>query len=329
MDRRPRPLVGGASCRHILAARFHSAGPRGHSGSPSEFPEDFGRKVGGIPKNPRGGFRKVADVIKTHSRAFKWSIWSPRQLPLPEQPHKHLRISLCVTCMGRSHDLKETLIRNIQDNEDYPNLEFVVLNYNSPDDMHEFMTSAAVLPYIQSGTILYLITKGPKFYSGPHSRNLAFRNATGEIVSSVDADNFTGKGFATYLNRLASVCPQKAFFARGKRRIHGRIGMYKNEFEQLGGYDEDLEGYGFDDHSLMIRAMNSGCKLMWWARGSGVEFANRIWTPRDRIAENMANRNWKETEIRNTALTMAKIGRGELVANRNRIWGYAEDLVAF
>ena len=231
--------------------------------------------------------------------------------------------------MGRTNDLRETLIRNIQDNDDYPNLEFVVLNYNSEDDMHEFMTSAAVLPYIGSGRIRYLITRSPRFYSSPHSHNVAFRNATGEIVTSVDADNFTGKGFAAYLNRLASVGPKKAFFARGKRKIHGRIGMYKDEFEKIGGYDEDLEGYGFDDHSLMIRAMNDGCTLMWWARGSGVEFANRIWTPRKRIAENMANSNWKETESRNIELTMVKVGCGDLVANRNRIWGYAEDLVAF
>lgn len=231
--------------------------------------------------------------------------------------------------MGRTHDLKATLIRNIQDNEDYPDLEFVVLNYNSPDDMHEFMTSSPVLPYIHSGRIKYLLTKSPKFYSMPHSRNLAFRNATGTILTSVDADNFTGRGFATYLNRLACICPQKAFFARGTTRIRGRIGMYKSEFEELGGYDEDLEGYGFDDHSLMIRAMNSGCTLMWWSRGSGVEFQNRIWTPRERITENMANPDWRETEARNTDLTLAKVGRGELVANRYRNWGYAQDLVTY
>jgi hypothetical protein len=250
-------------------------------------------------------------------------------LPLPEYPEMHLRISICITCMGRTHDLKRTLIRNIQHNEDYPNLEFVVLNYNSPDDMHEFMTSPSVLHYIQNGVIKYAITKSPKFYSSPHSHNIAFRTATGEIVTSVDADNFTGKGFATYLNRLASVCPRRALFARGKRWIHGRIGMYKNEFEELGGYDEDLQGYGFDDHSLMIRAMNSGCTLMWWARGSGVEFADRIWTPRDRVAENMANHDWKATEAKNKELTLVKVTRGDFIANRNRNWGHVNDLVTF
>src|SRR5258705_6698654 len=120
-----------------------------------------------------------------------WKIWSPKRNPIPAQPTTMWRISLCTVCMGRTNDLRQTLIKNIQDNEDYPNVEFVILNYNSSDDMHQFMLSKAITPYYKNGRLKYLITREPKFYHASHSRNIAFRNSSGAIVMNVDADNFT------------------------------------------------------------------------------------------------------------------------------------------
>ena len=47
---------------------------------------------------------------------------------------KQYKVSICTTCMDRLSDLKQTLPQNIQDNLDYPNVEFVVLDYNSKKD---------------------------------------------------------------------------------------------------------------------------------------------------------------------------------------------------
>lgn len=44
-------------------------------------------------------------------------------------------ISFCTVCMNRTLHLKETLIKNIRDNSAYPNLEYVLLNYGSKDEM--------------------------------------------------------------------------------------------------------------------------------------------------------------------------------------------------
>lgn len=151
----------------------------------------------------------------------------------------------------------------------------------------------------------------------------------GNIVLNVDADNYTGKGFADYINRLADIAPEKAFFAKGKRMMHGRIGMYKNEFLDIGGYNEDFCGYGFDDHDLMTRAMNSGYKLMWWAGVSPADFTGRIKTPRLKVCENMENKNWHETERNNKLLSVANLASGKLVANIGKNWGHVPDLVLF
>jgi hypothetical protein len=161
-----------------------------------------------------------------------------------------------------------------------------------------------------------------------HSRNVAFLGATGQIVSNLDADNFTGHGFASYLNRLANLRSRRAIFAKGKRRNHGRVGMFKDEFIALGGYDEDLQGYGGDDHSLILRAMASGFKLMWWA-GSPVDFTRRIVTPREQVGKYMENADYRETERINRQLILEKLQRGEYVVNRNRPWGQVPDLEVY
>ena len=101
--------------------------------------------------------------------------------------------------------------------------------------------------------------------------------------------------------------------------------MFKTDFEALGGYDEDLDGYGWEDISLLIRAMDAGYTLMWW-RGSDVDFTKRITTYKEKVSENMQNRNWKQTEQLNRNITLGKRACGELIVNKNRIWGYAPDL---
>jgi hypothetical protein len=258
-----------------------------------------------------------------------WHVWSPKSHPLNFEPRVLRRISLVTTCMGRADDLKKTLVKNIEDNIDYPNIEFVILNYNSPDSMHDFMTSPEILPLIKAGKIRYLITGQPRYYSFSHSRNVAALNSTGDIFINVDADNFTGQGFAAFINLLAEIQPQKAVFSRGKRRIHGRIGMYMNEFRQLGGYDEELVGYGFDDQSLLLRAIAYGCKLMWWKRISPEEFAKRIVTSRQDVSRYLKDENWRATEWSNKRLTLEKVSRNEFHVNVGRRWGCVDDLVVY
>lgn len=255
-----------------------------------------------------------------------WDIWSPDREPLPKTVKDYRKISLCTTCMNRASDLKNTLIKNIEDNLEYPNIEFVILNYNSSDDMHFFMQTSAVRKYLKLGVLKYYVTHSPHFYSMAHSRNVAFLSSTGQIVINVDADNYTGFGFASFVNKLAELCPRRAFFAKGKRMMHGRVGMYKDEFVKIGGYNEDFVGYGYDDHDLMIRAMNSGYKLMWWAGVSPVDFTQRIPTPRCDVGKHMPNPNWRETEHYNKVTSLTNISAGHLVANIGKTWGQVSDL---
>ncbi|KKL80749.1 hypothetical protein LCGC14_2001600, partial [marine sediment metagenome] len=52
---------------------------------------------------------------------------------------KIYKISFCTTCMGRLYNLKETLPKNIEANGEYPNVEFVILDYNSSDGLGDWV----------------------------------------------------------------------------------------------------------------------------------------------------------------------------------------------
>lgn len=259
---------------------------------------------------------------------YKWEFWEPSEEPLPTDVSKERKISICTNVMGRTYDLKRTYVKNIVDNLDYPNVEFVLVNYNSKDDMDEWVKRYLSV-YIEDGIVNYYKTTEPEFYEMGHSRNLQSKLAQGDIINNVDADNYCGFGFADAINKLAELRPEKAVFAKGKRMMHGRFGMYKKEFLELGGYDEDLTGYGYDDHHVMNRAMASGYKLMWWTGVPGNNFMRRIKTPRNIVGTNMREKKWKKTETVNKTIALKKLAAKEFISNQNRHWGKATLLKNF
>ena len=244
---------------------------------------------------------------------------------------KDYKISFCTTCMGRLYDLKETLPKNIEDNKNYSNLEFVILDYNSNDNLGDWMKKN-MFKHIETGRVSYYRTTEPKYFSMSHSRNIAFKVATGEIVNNLDADNYTASPtknadecWASYLNRLANQQDEKAIFAKGKRGMHGRIGFYKKDFiELLGGYDEDLLGYGHDDHDLVQRSWALGFSMFWW----GGLYINRIHTSRKEKNNNL-ERWWKITENENKQKSAANLQNGKFKANEGKHWGKANLLKNF
>ncbi len=238
---------------------------------------------------------------------------------------KQYKISFCTTCMGRLYNLKETLPKNIEANAAYPNIEFVILDYNSNDGLWKWMAQN-MMEHIESGKVVHYRTTEPVHFSMAHSRNIAFKVATGDIVNNLDADNYTKNPdinttecLATHLNRMANDCPTKVIFAKGKRGMHGRIGFYKKEFiELLGGYDEGLLGYGHDDHDLVQRAWCQDFIMYWW----GGQYFNRIKTSRQEKNQNM-EKSWKKTELINKEKSIENLAAGKFKANEGHEWGKA------
>ncbi len=179
-------------------------------------------------------------------------------------PHRMPSVSICTPCMGRVHHLEETLPRNLADNADYPDLEFVLVDYASPDGF-EAWAREELRGQLASGRIAYYRTGEPTSYSMSHALNMACRLARGDILCCVDADNFTGEGYARYVAEVFAgaqdvylIADQERFAEH--RDLFGRVCLRSRDFLAVGGYDEGLHDYGYCDLDLYTRLEHYGLR---------------------------------------------------------------------
>lgn len=237
-------------------------------------------------------------------------------------------ISLVTRCMNRLHDLKETLPKNIQDNADYSNLEFVVVDYGSTDNLEQWVKSE-MMPHIKTGRLSFYRTTEPENFCPNHSQNLTFRVAKNEIVANVDSDNFTHAGYATRIAQCLSIAndrviavPENFLLPDSKRlKLKGRFAVYRSDVDYLGGFDEDLdEGFGNDDVSFVLRAMFAGFQI---SRFESRFTEGRLETEDQERTLLVKNKDFKAILMRNGEITWNKLARGIVQVNRNRHWGKA------
>lgn len=171
------------------------------------------------------------------------------------------KISFCVTCMNRLYHLKKTLMQNFLNNADYPAFELLLLNYNSKDDLenwaHEHFSE-----FIDKGVFSYYKTEEPTVFSQTHSKNLAFKLADGDIVCNINADNFTGQGFASYVNEVFQENENVFLSPDPEAKIDGGaagiVCLKKTDFYKVGGFDEQMKIYGWEDVDFINRLQQAG-----------------------------------------------------------------------
>jgi len=272
-------------------------------------------------KNGMNWGRFKNDWWRTHKKKFK--IWDGKF----EKPiEKKYKISFCIPCMNRKEEAKITILKNIKDNADYPNLEITLLDYNSTDGLDQWIKSE-MMDYIKSGLLTYYKTEEPKYWCPIHSRNVAMKLGSGEIINMLDANKFTTEGFATHINSIANQIDRPAVFARamGRKnvrsyfRLFGRIGFFKEDFMSLGGYNEEFSGYGWQDRDLLYRAMKLDFTLGWyvehlWRHPSTHQSAH--FHPRDKVT--------LFTRDMNCLISFANLYAGRYIANEGKHWGKAK-----
>lgn len=190
--------------------------------------------------------------------------FSNQEKKLEVEPFRYRKITYCTTSMNRLHHLKSTLPQNILDNLHYPDQEFLILDYNSTDGLEHWMETT-LGEHLDSGLVRLYRTTEPRFFIKSHAMNMAFRLATGDIIVNLDADNFTGKGFSDFVNE--GFDQNEASFLMidldrfpDRRDAVGRIAMRKEDFHEVRGYDERMDGYGWEDFDVCHRLSALGLK---------------------------------------------------------------------
>lgn len=177
-------------------------------------------------------------------------------------------IVFCTTCKGRAYHIEQTLPRNLTDNEDFADAKFVLVDYNSPDHLSEYVKNNHQ-DALDTGRLVFYQLRGVDKFKMAHAKNLSHRLAISEgadILVNLDADNYTGRGFAKYVNdkfNMTKQDPQETIMwsrmsvdehgNKPPRGISGRIVVSKDAFLISGGYDEKYEKHSPDDKDFLIR----------------------------------------------------------------------------
>jgi glycosyltransferase involved in cell wall biosynthesis len=212
------------------------------------------------------------------------------------------KISICIPCMNRTDDLKRTLIRSIEANKGYPNFEVILLNYNSSDDLHKYIQSNKMRYYLKLGIVKYYITRTPKFYNPTYAKNLAASLSSGSILVHANCDSIIPVGFCDYTNSYLS-STQKSFLLSDDACSCGKIAIKKDDFLSIGGYDEELSDYGYTNESLIKKLKYSGYVEAFWVN----EFKRSLPTLKEKRAENMREKDWSASKLKNVQITLKKI----------------------
>src|ERR1700677_1953221 len=175
------------------------------------------------------------------------------------------RIALVTTCKGRALHLKQTLPHNLAHNAAYPNAVFIVLDYNSDDDLQQYLWTVHRAD-IQSGRlVVYSYLNGGQWLIA-HAKNMAARCGIlegADILCTLDADNFTGPDFAHFIaDKFTGPSAKQEMFLypdfatikrmpwteeRPRRGFAGRLAIRADSFIKMGGYDEMFKIWGSED----------------------------------------------------------------------------------
>jgi hypothetical protein len=223
-------------------------------------------------------------------------------------------LSFCITSMNRLHHLRRTLPANLKWNSACPIAEFVVLDYSSSDGLAEWIRSE-MYEHIESGTLVFAQAPGFTEFRRSHAKNMAHRIATGRYLCNLDADNYTGARFATYLIQH--------FLAVPKICVHscrGLIAFPREYFYALGGYDERMiHGWGHEDWDLWVRSRAMGLKQVFIPGGEG--FPYEIAHGDDERVKYHPVHNIGKSRAIHAEMSNASLKNNILVANAGQNWG--------
>lgn len=214
-------------------------------------------------------------------------------------------ISLCVPVHNRTFDLKMVMSGWIEAANNSPPVEIAILDYNSPDDLYEYIQS------LNNQNIIYRKYSGRSYYHMAHARNLSVLASNGEYISIMSADIYASPNFiVTLREKIATGC----IWMYGRHAA--LLTIKREEFMAAGGFDERFEFYGPEDKDLNDRLRRRGLVPCWFPNVFGY------------------NKTFDEEKVKNYRLKLSKnrmaimmweiyrenMAKGTLVANPEG-WG--------
>lgn len=188
----------------------------------------------------------------------------------------NIDISFCTTIKNRIHHLSRTLPINLKVLKRWSlknnlTIEYLILDYDSTDGLKEWLPD---FWQEEDYNFSFIRLENKPVYEDQIAKNIIHKAAQGNYLMNLDADNFLDE---LYLDKFYSLVLEGydfishskyvekdlgdlvgsfkiAYFSFGHPDVGARIAMKKEVFEKLGGYDEDLKGWGYTDGDIIARA---------------------------------------------------------------------------
>src|ERR1700742_2651942 len=116
------------------------------------------------------------------------------------------KLSFCITCKNRFHQIARTLPQNLSDNlSGKEDMEFVLVDFGSSDGLKEWVITNFKRE-LNSGYLKYFFTGSLEHWHASIAKNTAHYCSVGEIVVNLDCDNYTGaEGGAFVMDQVDSI----------------------------------------------------------------------------------------------------------------------------
>lgn len=192
---------------------------------------------------------------------------------------------------------------------DNPSAEFIVLNYNSPDNLDSWIVQHL------SRRLRYVRMRTASAFHFAHAKNLAAKATRHDILVSLDADTFAGRGLESRIVELFSEDPERLVqVGRG-----GTVALLRDDFFRLRGYDESMQGWGYEDVDLIARAGRAGLPRYRLRRR---RFESRI-EHTDEERERFAGVSMNESRRKNYRI-YCQNRRARMTCANTETWGMAD-----
>ena len=181
----------------------------------------------------------------------------------------------------------------------------------------EVPIAPAIREFARPGIEVFRLPRTPR-HRMAHAKNVAHRMATGDFLVNLDADNILTPEYLEWLQGVVNAGVPCIIFTHAWGGGGGRIGLPREAFLSLGGYDERFDDWGYDDNDLLERGRRVGLKAVK-TPDALVRFL--------RHEDALRGVNQRASRSRAKKLSDAAIRRRQFVANSGRVWGEAPVII--
>ena len=211
-------------------------------------------------------------------------------------------------------------------------VNFVLVDFGSTDGLEDWIVENFEQE-IKEGYLKYYYTEELEDWHTSIAKNTAHILSGSDILVNLDCDSYTGKNGGKFVldNMIKygihnTVIHQ--FSNKSGDSSYGRIALSKQNFVNIGGYDENFESMGYQDRDLLLRLMVMGIDY--------IHLENRKYnqTIKDDLEENakdiLSSLLCKEIKKRSYLLSTKNITLGNIVANMDKQYiGITQNIYKF